>query len=384
MLVIVSSATSMSVLASHQGVITYPVGTQVQRIYAFAKGADGHLHVNYWDGSSWQWSDRGVPLGSPVLNTQPSAITYLAAGTQRIYAFIASANRLYTHYWDGSAWHWADQGTPPGSAVFGNFGDPGVVTYSDAGTQRIYAFVAGSTGTPSGRLFLNYWNGTSWQWRDQGLPPGTSVNSGTCVVTYPGASGQQIYAFVTGSNGHLYVNYWNGSSWQWADRGLPSSGANLLSPSGAITYLDSAGKQRIYAFAKGGDGHLYVNSWDGSAWHWADQGTPLGTTVDITDFNGGGTITYRDSAGTQRIYSFAKGNNSHLYVNYWDGSSWHWADQGTPPSTGVDSCSPGVITYQLGTQPQKTYTFVTGSNSHLDVNFWNGSSWTWADQGGIP
>ena len=40
-------------------------------------------------------------------------------------------------------------------------------------------------------------------------------------------------------------------------------------------------------------------------------------------------ITYLQG-GTQRIYAFDRGANGHLYVNYWDGSAWHWANQGTP------------------------------------------------------
>ena len=40
-------------------------------------------------------------------------------------------------------------------------------------------------------------------------------------------------------------------------------------------------------------------------------------------------ITYVDGAGNQRIYVFAVGSNGHLEVNYWDGFNWNWADQGT-------------------------------------------------------
>ena len=34
-----------------------------------------------------------------------------------------------------------------------------------------------------------------------------------------------------------------------------------------------------YVFVRGADGHLCVNWWDGSKWNWADQGTPPGTTT---------------------------------------------------------------------------------------------------------
>jgi len=41
-----------------------------------------------------------------------------------------------------------------------------------------------------------------------------------------------------------------------------------------------------------------------------------------------GVVTY-SQGGTQRIYAFDRGANGHLYVDYWDGTKWTWADQGT-------------------------------------------------------
>jgi len=40
-------------------------------------------------------------------------------------------------------------------------------------------------------------------------------------------------------------------------------------------------------------------------------------------------MRHRDFAvSSQRIYVFATISNGHLVVNYWNGYSWHWADQG--------------------------------------------------------
>jgi len=82
----------------------------VQRIYAFAQASDGHLVVNYWNGSAWYWADQGLADG--YLFSYPSAITYLSAGVQFIYVFgEASNNNLVVNYWNGYGWYWADQGT---------------------------------------------------------------------------------------------------------------------------------------------------------------------------------------------------------------------------------------------------------------------------------
>jgi len=54
------------------------------------------------------------------------------------------------------------------------------------------------------------------------LPPG-----GTAAVHFPSALTylslifQEIYVFGMADNGHLVVNSWNGSHWYWTDQGLP-------------------------------------------------------------------------------------------------------------------------------------------------------------------
>src|SRR5262249_22239855 len=140
---------------------------------------------------------------------------------------------------------------------------PGVITYKDgAQPQRTYAFVRGANG----KLYVNFWKGSQWEWADQGMPPGTSVVGDPGVITYKdGAQPQRIYAFVRGANSKLYVNFWKGSQWEWADQGMSLRDALLIYP-GVITYKDGAQPQRIYAFVGGAGGKLYVNFWKGSQW----------------------------------------------------------------------------------------------------------------------
>jgi len=44
-----------------------------------------------------------------------------------------TSNHLWANYWDGSAWHWTDQGRPPGGIAFG----VGTISYNG----NPYAFV---------------------------------------------------------------------------------------------------------------------------------------------------------------------------------------------------------------------------------------------------
>jgi len=66
---------------------------------------------------------------------------------------------------------------------------------------------------------------------------------------------------------------------------------------------------RPFVFTRASDGHLWVNWWDGSAWHWNDQGTPPGLTVDDHAM---AAVSY-DS----RPYVFTRATDGHLWVNWW-------------------------------------------------------------------
>jgi hypothetical protein len=54
-------------LSETRGVTTYfDGGSNEQRLYAFARGVDDHLYVNYYQGGGWNWQDQtGLfgPLG---------------------------------------------------------------------------------------------------------------------------------------------------------------------------------------------------------------------------------------------------------------------------------------------------------------------------------
>ena len=378
-----------------QTAIAFREGTQPERIYFFFPSFDdGHLHVNYWDGTQWNWADQGTPPGTKVQGG-PAVITYRdGAGKQRIYVFVTGSDgHLHVNYWDGTHWKWADQGMPPGTSVGEGWGGAAAVTYLDAtGKQRIYVFVEGDNK----RIYLNYWDGAQWNWADQGTPSGiTKVYLGVGVTTFLDNSGKQwIYAFLHGwDNGHLYVNSWDGTKWLWADHGTPpGTGVNwpwgLMGGGAVTTYRDGAGKQRIYAFTGGNDGHLYTNYWNGTEWEWADQGMPQGASGLITY---GGVITYPEGTGKQRIYAFSLDNvlYPHFYVNYWDGDQWKWADQGFCPGEQavVGGWEGGLTTYRDAAGKQHIYLFVfcEGPNEpKLYLNLWNGTQWSWADHGLLP
>jgi hypothetical protein len=365
----------------------------LQRIYNFATNFR-HLIVNYWDGSAWHWADQGNPLGDlSYLSRRPTAIAYQdEAGKARIYVFAEVEGSLYINFWDGAQWRWANQGHP---SV--NMSEPGAITYVDeAGIRKFYVFVsAGGFGTHTSyprNLFVNYWDGAQWSWADQGnivdqyhQPAGHYGDPG--VITYEDeAGGQRIYAFVREIDS-LHVNYWDGRQWGWANQGDGNTGGfwGTEGPPGVITFKDDAGIQRIYAFVQAPQSNtrLFVNYWDGMQWQWADLGTPPGTYLKAGIAPN--VITFRDENGKQGIYVFVLALDKHLWVNYWDGMQWQWADQGTPgPDLELEYVH-GAVTYSEG-RTQRIYVFAEsgGIGSRWYVNYWDGAAWHWADQGVEP
>src|SRR5690349_1642131 len=84
---------------------------------------------------------------------------------------------------------------------------------------------------------------------------------------------------------------------------------------------------------------------------------PLDESAQYRAFAG---ITIDTSMGattvdTGRPYVFAKAGDGKLWVNWWDGSAWHWANQGTPPGVKIAG-SMGAITVDTG----RPYVFIQG------------------------
>jgi hypothetical protein len=351
-------------------VTTTKEGASPQRIYAFGLGANNHLRVTYWTGTQWESADQGLPSGTGI-QSLPGTTSYFD-GAQRIDVFCLGGNgHVHANYWNGSQWNWADLGKPSGTSPEST---PEVITYSEAGLRRIIGFVM----SQNNHLHAIYYNGTQWNWSDQGMPPATMVWSPAAVVTYFAAGQQHVDAFIVGQNNHIYRNNWNGTQWQWVDQGSPPgttvTGLGIFkTPPDAVTYLDG-GIRRIYAFVAGANGHLLVNYWNGTQWQWADQGTPPGATVAGSP----SVITYAEG-GKQRLFAFIPGSKGHLYVNYWNGNTWQWADQGAPAGAPLIG-SVSAISYLDG-GIRRIYAFSHDTVGHLIVNYWNGVQWQWSDLG---
>src|SRR5262249_33876756 len=143
----------------------------------------------------------------------------------------------------------------------------------------------------------NWWDYTAWQWSALGTPLGTTVRGGvgvTAVMDNPAAA-QRPYAFIEGSDGYLWVNWWDGQAWNWSNLGLPTRPpdqlprrVNIAGIVGIVTVKDDPNAaQRPYVSIQGGDGQLWVNWWDYTAWQWSATGLGLAISKRIIEMHGG-------------------------------------------------------------------------------------------------
>jgi hypothetical protein len=99
------------------------------------------------------------------------------------------------------------------------------------------------------------------------VPAGATNVSAPSAVYNPDRD--SIDVFVTGDDGHLYDNYWDGSAWQWADLRVPLDANAVRNPSAVYHPTFHS----MFVFVIGDNGHLF--EWNGVDRQWYDRGTPF-------------------------------------------------------------------------------------------------------------
>jgi hypothetical protein len=235
-----------------------------------------------------------------------------------------------------------------------------------------------TTGS-DGHLWANYWDQPTekWLWIDHGTPPDT-VLSGV-----PGALLNSVDAglkfFVRTVTGSLFERYWNSvsRSWGWTDHGRPRADVQVFSDAGAVFDQTIPG---ITFFLGCSDGHLWQNYWNqrSQQWLWTDHGAPPGTVV-------AGTPGARFNSADAGMKVFVRGANGHLMERYWNPQTqlWEWTDHGTPKSNVNVVIDPNAALDSSGTGIKL---FMGGSDGHLWERYWKTSAqeWLWSDHGAPP
>src|SRR3990172_3807995 len=265
-------------------------------------------------------------------------------------------------------------------------GNPGVTTFRRDGNEEPHAFVR----EDDDRLFVCFFDTSvgRWRWEDRGLPPNARLASSPTAIAsiqaeYPLLM-RFLHAFVTGNNGHLFENVWDGSRWSWINHGQPVWNTIVVSNPGVVTYRRtytigdvsrSDQNDQLYAFCWGSDDLLYRFWQDAAEWRVGGR-LPFPTSVVASE-----PVCIRHG----HIYAYVVGSDRRLYTNFsMDllARDWMWQDLGSPdPSfeiTVTRNIRPALTSFH-----GELFAFVRGSNGNLWAHRWlgwqKGDAGTWID-----
>ncbi len=350
-----------------------------RRPYVFVLDVEGNLWINWYDGTRWQALNRGTPAPGVTFRIPVGAITVQdgPVGPQRPYVFLwGSDNNLWLNWWNGSTWLWDNRSNPGFIAFRGDIAGAISVRSTPSGPQSPYAFLIGKNTTVEYDLWLDWWNGSTWLWTQHSGPPTADGGEfpGLGAITVQDAP----YAFIQASAPppNVWVNWYDGSAWQWTDLGLPTERGYLsadLSKVGALAVRDTpTGPEHPYCFVQTGYGNLWMRGFGGSVWQqWQNLGTPgligLGSPA--------GLLSVRSSpTAAEQPYAFFLCNDTNLWANTWNGTTSVWTNQGRPPADVAIVANGGlgaVVLQDTPTAPQRPYIFVQGSDGYLWTNWWS-------------
>jgi hypothetical protein len=372
-----------------------------QNIHTFVRGVNLGLFDDFWDGSQWTWYNLGLPDGETV-GSNPESILVNAGGQLEVYCFVISTSgKLLANYGPPSSVQrtWVNLGGLGGPRAVGV---PQAIVFkpSNSTAPYLYVFIIGSDGHlysfSSADAVLRLPNVII---SDLGKPSNANLEGNFGVGAYLVGNPRtpRLYAFTEGVNGHLYEYFWDRVNLPYGDLstatiqdfGTPPNTTVSGNPS-VIDYGTN-----FYVFVHGANERLYVDYWDGSQWIWADQGQPAGVG-GAGFYPNPATATYGlgdpycpvGSPGGPRLYAFLSGVNGHVYQDYWNGTQWSFDDFGTPPS-GLAASHPATLVTQTNCSAPRFYVFVTTQAHTLAMDLWTPSSranvfngaWVWSDLG---
>jgi hypothetical protein len=174
----------------------------------------------------------------------------------------------------------------------------------------------------------------------------------------------QLDVFYRGQNNHLWHRAWNGAQRvgdgaQWT--GEEDLGGVLTSNPAAVSW----GPNRIDTFYRGQNNHLWHRAWNGAQWtNEEDLGGVLSSAPTVASW------------GFNRLDVFYRGQNNHLWHRAWNGAQWtNEEDLG-----GVLTSDPAAVSWGFN----RIDIFYRGQNNHLWHRAWNGARWTGEeDLGGV-
>ena len=344
--------------------INYPMSSGPVHENTFMT-CQGKLHLDYWDGASW----RGVDLqnGGSAIASDPAVSNYQVGSVLHENVYVRGGDgNLYTDTWDPAKWIWT--WAPLGNGGSRLCGNPAVIDYQIGGVTHENVYVTGCDGN----MYTDYYDGNGWTWVNL-HNGGSSLTSSPAVINYQigGATHENVYA--TGSDGNLYTDSFDPNTWIWTWANLGNGGSRISSSPAVINYwVGTVQHENVYV--AGSDGNLYTDYFDGNGWNWANLG------------NGGASVVGSPSTvnctvnGVAREYVFVRGSNGQLYdAFYVPGSGWSWENHGYPLNGVGVIGEPGADVYAGN---NKLSAFVQGGDGELyDAFYLPSSGWNWETHG---
>ena len=236
------------------------------------RGTDGQLWLGFVGGQNW----TAIPPLAAGIKGAPTIVSW---GGGRLDVFVRGG--------DDKLWQTT---TPYAGADFQDWikpvGNDGVLAGSPKATVlrpgRLDVFVVGTDG----QVYQRFWNDVSWNgsWIPLGSPAPAATIVGDVAPLWGRATAvNRLDLFVRGSDGKLWQDNWNGSSWSnWA-RPVGLSGTLTSTP--AVTLFDrggvSASQSNIAVFVRGTDGGYWGIDFTSAGWGlWTRFGTASDVFVD--------------------------------------------------------------------------------------------------------
>jgi hypothetical protein len=214
----------------------------------------------------------------------------------------------------------------------------------------------------AGIFTLDFGGGSQELWSLLSIEFGTALgfqNLGGGFTSSPASASwgaNRLDVLARGEDGALWWDFWNGTSWS----GWSSLGGALTSAPAAVSW----GPNRIDVFAKGTDSALWHIAWTGSSWSgWQSLGGALTEAPAVSSWASG------------RLDVFARSTDNGLWHIAWTGSQWTgWQGLG-----GALTAGPGAVSWG----PNRIDVFVRGTDAALWHRAWDGTTWTsWQSLGG--
>lgn len=228
------------------------VQRNAQTVYAGTE--QGHILVSHNSGQSWQESDQGLPLATPI-----SALALLPSGTQ---VLAGTSKGVYLSSDRGNTWHSAGPGIPSGAFVDAVAALPDGTLLAGTTGHGVYVLPAGDT---------------TWTAATSGLPAQSDI-----YALLPLAQPGHVLAGLI--SGGIYISQNGGMTWAESDRGL--NGTPTAPPLNVFSFLalpgtglDGAADADATILAGTSHG-LYASNDHSASWRPSSRG--IGTTRVIS------------------------------------------------------------------------------------------------------